>query len=425
MTEFVFKPTGARLYSGRYRLDKETQITAVRLRVSDKQVAQAKLRALVVERERQAAGLLPTAAEVRSCTTRLSEHLTCFLSYKARTRAERYLYELKNRVLTLVRECGWNVVRDVTPESFELWRQNRKGCAKTLNEYLTSIRTLLNWMVTVRRIADNPLRSVECYRKEPLVRPRRALLDNEAHRLLSVANERRTLYHTALQTGLRRSELAKLEARDLDLQSVPARILLRGSTTKNGKSQSVPLRDDLAAELRLTIAQRKFQRADKVFAQVMPTMKRFRSDLKAAGVEFIDADGTRADFHALRHTFCTNLQRSGVAQRVLMSVMRHGDRRLSDHVYTDTKLLPVAAAVESLPSFAAIQIATHKTDLSSHSLSPTVANISAAEHNALLVSRGKNHEPAPSVTASPESGNGARYRVRTCDPLRVREVLYH
>ena len=33
-----------------------------------------------------------------------------------------------------------------------------------------------------------------------------------------------------------------------------------------------------------------------------------------------------------------------------MELMRHSDRRLSDHLYTDTALLPVREAVEKLPS---------------------------------------------------------------------------
>ena len=348
MTEFVFKPSGARLYSGRYRLDGEPKIATVRLHVSDKQVAKAKLRALVVERERQAAGLLPTINEVRSSMTALSEHLDAFLAYKSRVRDARYLYELKNRVLTVMRGCAWNAVRDVTAESFELWRQKRKGCAKTLNEYLTSIRTLLNWMVKVRRLAENPLRTVECYRRDGQVRPRRALTDDEALRLLTVAGERRTLYHTALQTGLRRGELTQLRVGDIDLQSDPPKIVLRGITTKNGKTEPVTLRNDLAADLRAMIARQNLKRDNEAFRAVMPTMTRFRADLKLAGIDFIDADGSRADFHALRHTFCTNMQRGGVPQRVLMSAMRHGDRRLTDHVYTDSKLLPMAAAVEYL-----------------------------------------------------------------------------
>jgi integrase len=425
MIEFVFKPSGARLYSGRYRLDGERKISTVRLHVSDKQVAKAKLRALIVERERQAAGLLPSASELKSSTAAISEHLDAFLGYKSRTRDARYLYELKNRVLVLVRECGWKIARDITPESFELWRQNRKGCAKTLNEYLISIRALMNWMVTVRRIAENPLLIVERYPSDGLVRPRRALNDDEAHRLLDVAKERRTLYHTALQTGSRRGELTQLEVRDLDLHSIPAKITFRGSTTKNGKTEPVPLRDDLATELRAFINGRALNQSDKIFASVIPTMNRFRADLKAAGIAFINADGARADFHALRHTFCTNLQRSGVGQRVLMSVMRHGDRRLSDHVYTDSKLLPVAAAVEALPSFAAIQMPTPKADTNGHSGSLAVAQVSAAEHTASLSSRGNKHEETPVVADSRKSGDGARYRVRTCDPYRVKVVLYH
>jgi hypothetical protein len=170
---------------------------------------------------------------------------------------------------------------------------------------------------------------------------------------------------------------------------------------------------------------RELQRPDKIFADVMPTMKRFRSDLKAAEVEFQDADGRRADFHSLRHTFCTNLQRGGVDQRALMGVMRHGDRRQSDYVYTDSKLLPLADAVESLPSFAAIQIATQEPDANGHSVSPAVAGILAAEDSSPLVLRGKRHEPTRTGAESPESEDGARYRVRTCDPYRVKVVLYH
>jgi integrase len=54
----------------------------------------------------------------------------------------------------------------------------------------------------------------------------------------------------------------------------------------------------------------------------MPTMKRFKADLIAAGIEFINAKGYRADFHSLRHTLATNLARAGTAPRVAMEIMR-------------------------------------------------------------------------------------------------------
>ena len=58
--------------------------------------------------------------------------------------------------------------------------------------------------------------------------------------------------------------------------------------------------------------------------------------------------GLIADFNALRHTFCTNLQRAGNGQRVVMELMRHSDRRLTDKVYTDTQRLDAYAAISSL-----------------------------------------------------------------------------
>ena len=80
-------------------------------------------------------------------------------------------------------------------------------------------------------------------------------------------------------------------------------------------------------------------------------MDQVRTDLKAAGIAFIDESGRRADFHSLRHTFCTNLQRAGTHQRELMELMRHSDRRLSDRVYTDTNLLGINEAVQKLSGF--------------------------------------------------------------------------
>ncbi len=424
MTEFVFKPRGARVYSGRYRIAGESKITTVRLGVSDKQVARAKLRTLVEQREREAAGLLPSAAERQSASTSLREHVEAFLQFKSRVRNARYLYELKNRVTIVAAECAWTLLRDVTPERFERWRQNRKGSAKTLNEYLTSFRTLLNWMASTGRAADNPLRYVEPYRSDGAKRTRRALSHEEVRRLLGVAGEHRIIYHAALQTGLRRGELAKLRVSDVDLGDTP-KMFLRGSITKNKKSEPIIVREDLARELASHISTRGLSTDDFLFGESMPTMKTHRRLLAAAEIPFVDCDGLRVDFHALRHTYCTNVQRVGANQRELMALMRHSERRLSDHVYTDVNLLPLAAVVQALPDFSPIQIATHDSGASSHKMSLTVADVSSAERAVSVVSRGKTHDKAQAVANSRESENGARYRVRTCDPYRVKVMLYH
>ena len=65
---FVFKPKrrpGGKVavstcYSGRYRLSGEFRDTTIALGVSDKQVAEAKLRRIVQELEREGEGLIPS-----------------------------------------------------------------------------------------------------------------------------------------------------------------------------------------------------------------------------------------------------------------------------------------------------------------------------------------------------------------------------
>src|SRR5437899_556692 len=78
-------------------------------------------------------------------------------------------------------------------------------------------------------------------------------------------------------------------------------------------------------------------------------MWRFKSDLRAAGIEYIDSSGRRADFHALCHTFATYLNAQGVSPCAAMELMRHSEMRLTTKVYTDTNLLGLAEAIKRLP----------------------------------------------------------------------------
>jgi integrase len=90
--------------------------------------------------------------------------------------------------------------------------------------------------------------------------------------------------------------------------------------------------------------------SDAVFLR-MPSMYLLKAHLRAAGIPYIDDQGRQADFHALRHTFATNLSLAGVAPRLAMELMRHSDLRLTMKNYTDASCLPTAAAIDSLPSF--------------------------------------------------------------------------
>ena len=72
MTAYVFKRKGARLYSARFRLKHERTLTQVELGCSNRQVAEKRLRELVEEREREAAGIVAPKAQREAAQTLLS-----------------------------------------------------------------------------------------------------------------------------------------------------------------------------------------------------------------------------------------------------------------------------------------------------------------------------------------------------------------
>src|SRR5690606_34812620 len=114
---------------------------------------------------------------------------------------------------------------------------------------------------------------------------------------------------------------------------------VRASTAKNHREATLPLHPDLAAELRL-IHPGELLQHQRVFRR-LPEMETYKADLHRAEVAYVDRAGRRADFHALRKTFCTNLHRGGVPPRVAMAWMRHSDMKLTMRTYTDETALPL------------------------------------------------------------------------------------
>jgi integrase len=420
MTLFVFKPKrskrgqskAARMYRGRFRLDGETSTTDVPLHTFEKQVAVERLRKIVRERQQEAEGIIAPKSLREGAQKTIAEHLTDFVADRRSVgRDERYLYELKNRVLKVAGECGWKFARDISPASFLAWQTEQKQSDKTLNEYLISIKALLNWMYRRGCLQENPLKTVERCRTGRAIKPRyarRALKDIEVMRLLAAAGRRRIVYLTALLTGLRRGELRELSWGDVHLDCLQPRFVLRAVTTKNGKQAFTPLHLGLIAELK-GLRSAGQSASDKVFAGLIPKMETFKSDLEKAQVSFIDERGLRADFHALRHTFCTNLHRANVSGRQAMQLMRHGSRVLTDMVYADEEQLGTFEAVQKLTVVDCKETAKPDSHLDSHAvvvsspaLSVSVADFAAMQIAQSLGNKGDSHGLSVPVVKSQE-----------------------
>ena len=281
------------------------------------------------------------------------DHLKSYLDDLERAgRCAKYCELQKTRLQNMMTKCGWLTLGLINPQSLAgfLVGMNRQGAAaKTINEYISSAKSFLNWCVRQRRLAANPLAHVTRTKEIEKKYQRRALTLEEAKRLLSVAGPRRLVYLTAMRTGLRRSELKELCWGDLRIDPLELRphIVLRARATKGRRGDIIALRKNLAAEL-LAVRPENVDPSAKVFKRVA-AMDTFKRDLERAGIERMDSSGRVVDFHALRYTLGTMLAQTGTAPRTAMEIMRHKDIKLTMNVYTDPRLLDTTAAIEQLP----------------------------------------------------------------------------
>jgi integrase len=158
------------------------------------------------------------------------------------------------------------------------------------------------------------------------------------------------IYKTLLLTGLRWGELRRLEVMDVLLGENP-RIELNAELSKNGNEASIPLNEELEAELSLWIAERKLTGQDKLFAMPQKGMKRFGYDARAAGIAVKDERNRGIDLHSLRRTFGTMLVRANANVKIVQNAMRHSDSRMTLDVYASCEASEVASAVGLLPKF--------------------------------------------------------------------------
>jgi integrase len=340
----------------------------------------------------------------------LTEHFGAFDEYHQAKGVTKIHREDTGRYLRrLAADCGFGTLTDLRREALERWLAQRAAegmSARTRNAYRNALVAFCNWCADpdVSRLAGNPFNAVpKANEKADPRRQRRAMTESELARLLPVARERPLLdaltvrkgprkgeryadvrpevrerlqllgreraliYKTLLLTGLRKGELASLTAGQLSLDGPDACVALDAADEKNREGNAVPLRADLAADLRNWLAD-KLQRLQEkarqsgapIPARLPPATPLFdvpsrlvhilNRDLRLAGIPKRDDRGRTLDVHALRHTFGTLLSKGGVAPRTAQAALRHSDIKLTMNVYTDPKLLDVRGALDTLPA---------------------------------------------------------------------------
>jgi hypothetical protein len=123
---------------------------------------------------------------------------------------------------------------------------------------------------------------------------------------------------------------------------------VEGRHAESGRGAMLPLREDLADDLRKHVARKGGAADTPLFHLDRNFLRTFNLDLAAAGIPKRDAFGRTVDVHSLRHTFATLLARGGVMPTVARKLMRHSDIRLTMNTYTHLELADAAGAVAGL-----------------------------------------------------------------------------
>jgi integrase len=234
--------------------------------------------------------------------------------------------------------------------------------ACTLNRHLVAIKGLTRWLLREGAIASDPLVGLSKFNQEAdRRRVRRALSREEVAGLIAAAEggervlqlsgrDRAMLYRVALGSGFRVSEIASLTPESFDLAGDLPTITVKAGYSKNRSEAIQPIRRDLAELLRAWLEEKP------AGLPVFPvknlhwrTWQMMKTDLAAAGIPSVDEDGRFADFHALRHTFISEVVRAGASVKEAQTLARHKTPELTFRVYAHARLHDLTRTLDAMP----------------------------------------------------------------------------
>jgi integrase len=298
----------------------------------------------------------------------LAEHVEAFAKYlRDKGDSEKHALDRERQLTLLFDAMRAKTAADLFParvqSAITLMRAQRNCSLRTLNKHLIAVKSLTRWLVREGLLPSDPLVGLRHFKEDADRRHvRRALTALEVAALLRAAEsgreslrlsgpDRAMLYRIALGTGFRASEIAPLTPEDFDLDATPPTITVEGGYTKNRKTAVQPIRRDLAALLAPWIAGKV--PGKPVFAVNdlrQNTARWMRKDLAAAGIRYVNEDGEIADFHALRHTYVTEVVRAGATVKEAQTLARHSAPEVTFRVYAHAHPHDLSRTLERMQS---------------------------------------------------------------------------
>ena len=218
---------------------------------------------------------------------------------------------IRRRAVTLGQFTAWIApltLLEATGDLIDEWL-GTFTCAATKRAYRSDLMAFFTWAAK-RDLCPNPvLRTDSVKVPKPLPRPVPAAYLEAV--LASAPPDVRVMIALAAYAGLRRAEIAALDAGDIDLTSDTPTLAVRAG--KGNKDRIVPIHPDLAAILRT-----RPRHGPIVGLSESTVGHKVAAHLRSLGIE--------ATAHKLRHTFGTELARATEGNIILIAtLMGHSD----------------------------------------------------------------------------------------------------
>lgn len=274
-------------------------------------------------------------------------------------------YRMEKHVYSVI---GMMPIRSVRPIQLQTILNNASECsAWTIDKIMQEIRFIFSTAQKNKIIIENPA--------EDLAKPtgkrkgsRRSITENEKKHFLAVCDQepRFRLFLLMYNCGCRPAEAIKAIGKDIVTIDGIHQLHIRGTKSINA-DRFVPLPDDFYEQIKNTPPFAPIAPNRKGETHTADTYKRLREALyRAMNISMgcrifrnalIPPLPLADDFepYCLRHTYCTELAKSGVDVRTAQKLMGHSSIQITADIYTHVDQSDIAKASQQINDFRAAQ----------------------------------------------------------------------
>lgn len=227
-----------------------------------------------------------------------------------------------------------NSIKVIDLEEYQIKRKEEGFSDSYIDKHIGSARTMLTKAIDndiISGDAIKPFRTVRRMLKKSSNARDRVLTDEEFQNLMDALPEHtKFMVAAAYYTGMRKGELLNLTWSKVNLEE--KMIYLSAEDTKDREKRLVPI---CALLMKYFLEAHRSEFTDNVFHyQGLPIAEDIRSGLKTAcekvGIIYGSKKKNGFVFHDLRHTFVTNMRKSGVSESIIMKITGHSTREMFD-----------------------------------------------------------------------------------------------